>query len=295
MGKVNRNHKDSLFRMIFGDDKENALALYNAINGTEYEDASLITITTLKDALYIDIKNDIGFIIEDSLNLYEQQSTYNPNMPLRGLGYFDKMYNEYMAMQRVSTSEIYGSALVKIPTPRYYVFYNGKQHQPEVRNLKLSDAYSGEGDVEVIAHMININKGNNQYLLDRCQPLADYAEVISRVRSNQAKGMNLENAIDGALNSCIKDGILEEILRKERAKVARSLYEGISAEELEMLRQKEKKIAEAAAREEGCKKERNRLSKLYCAMKKDKRIDDYLKAVEDTSLLDSYLQEYGIH
>lgn len=205
MGKVNRNHKDSLFRMIFGDDKENALALYNAINGTEYEDASLITITTLKDA------------------------------------------------------------------------------------------YSGEGDVEVIAHMININKGNNQHLLDKCKPLADYAEVISRVRSNQANGMDLENAIDGALNSCIKDGILEEILRKERAKVARALYEGISVEELEMLRQKEKEIAVKEAREEGFEHGRNLMRKLYHAMKKDNRIEDYLKAVEDCELQKDYLKEYDIY
>ena len=96
--KVNRKHKDRLFCLIFGNEKyrKNTLALYNTLNGTDYPDENAIELTTIEDALYIGMKNDLSFIIEDVLSLYEQQSTYNPNMPLRGLLYFSKLYDKYL-------------------------------------------------------------------------------------------------------------------------------------------------------------------------------------------------------
>jgi len=77
--KVNNKYKDTLFRIVFGDYKENALSLYNAINGTEYTDVDALEITTLKDALYIFIKNDVSFLFNNDMNLYEHQSSYCPN------------------------------------------------------------------------------------------------------------------------------------------------------------------------------------------------------------------------
>ena len=77
---VNREYKDSLFKIVFGDSKENALALYNAINGTDYGDPEKITIVTIKNAVYIRIENDVAFIVDDVMNLCEHQSSCNPNI-----------------------------------------------------------------------------------------------------------------------------------------------------------------------------------------------------------------------
>ena len=79
--KLNRKYKDTLFRKVFNN-KKDLLSLYNALNNTEHMDDSLITITTIEDAIYIGYKNDISFIINSELNLYEHQSSVNPNMPV---------------------------------------------------------------------------------------------------------------------------------------------------------------------------------------------------------------------
>ena len=118
-----------------------------------------------------------------------------------------------------------------IPTPKYYVFYNGKDEQPEERELKLSDAYEGEGDVEVIAHMLNINIGHNDSLLNACEPLRGYSELVSRIRASKDRGASDREAVDKAVDSCISDGILSDILKKERDKVASLLLRGLTEEE----------------------------------------------------------------
>ena len=84
---VNRNYKDRLFKAVFGsaDRKEYALSLYNAINDTSYSDSSELTLYMIEDSVYMGMRNDVSFIFDNAINLYEQQSTYNPNMPLRGL------------------------------------------------------------------------------------------------------------------------------------------------------------------------------------------------------------------
>ncbi len=81
---ANRKYKDTVFRMLFSD-RKNLLSLYNAINGTAYENADDLEIVTLENAIYMGMKNDLAFIIDTNLFLYEHQSTYNPNMPLRDL------------------------------------------------------------------------------------------------------------------------------------------------------------------------------------------------------------------
>ena len=91
---VNKKYKDTIFRKLFGENKANALSLYNAINGTNYTEDSDFEYTTLDDVVYMGMKNDISFVVGTSLSLYEHQSTYNPNMPLRGLLYFADLYRK---------------------------------------------------------------------------------------------------------------------------------------------------------------------------------------------------------
>ena len=199
-GNANREYKDRLFRFVFGAEENKAylLSLCNAVSGTNYTDVDDIEITTLGDAIYIKMKNDISFLIDSQMNLFEHQSTFNPNMPLRGMEYFAELYGNYVAENGV---DIYVSSLQKIPTPRYYVFYNGTEKQPDVVKLKLSDAFQvpdTSGEFEWTATMLNINYGHNQKLLEKCRPLYEYAHFIKLVRE-YSQTMNLKEAIDKAV------------------------------------------------------------------------------------------------
>ena len=117
---VNRKYKDRLFRLRFGSEeyKADILSLYNALNGTSYGNPDDITITTIDDVIYIKMKNDVSLIIDGNLPLWEQQSSINPNMPIRGLMYFGNLYDQYI---KVSKLNIYGKKLQRIPTPQYIV------------------------------------------------------------------------------------------------------------------------------------------------------------------------------
>ena len=124
---VNRQYKDRLFRMVFSK-KEDLLSLYNAINRTEYTNPDDLEVTTLENALYLSMKNDLGFLVSVVLNLYEHQSTLNPNMPTRALLYFARMYEDYITKHNIN---IYSSAPKKLPFPQHIVFYNGTKDEPD--------------------------------------------------------------------------------------------------------------------------------------------------------------------
>ena len=97
---ANRKYKDTVFRMLFSD-RKNLLSLYNAINETSYTDATQLEIVTLENAIYMGMKNDLAFIINTNLFLYEHQSTYNPNMPLRDLFYISSEYQKMVDWKTV--------------------------------------------------------------------------------------------------------------------------------------------------------------------------------------------------
>ena len=220
MTKINREYKDRLFRLLFGSEemKDNILQLYNALNGSNYDNVDDIEITTLEDVIYIKMKNDVSFLFDSYLSLWEQQSTFNRNMPLRGLMYFGELYSKYCSSNKI---KIYGEKLQKIPTPRYVVFYNGDKEREAIEKLRLSDAFINEdksGDFEWTATMYNLNKGKNEELLQNCKPLRDYMELINRIRNYQ-KNYPLVQAVDMAVDSCIEDGVLAEFLENHKAEV----------------------------------------------------------------------------
>ena len=61
----NRQHKDRIFCMIFGYEKYkgNLLDLYNALNETNYTNLEDLEITTMENAVYMSMKNDVSCII----------------------------------------------------------------------------------------------------------------------------------------------------------------------------------------------------------------------------------------
>ena len=209
-GAFNRQYQDRLFKAIFGreEHKDWLLSLYNALNGSSYTDPSAIEINTIEGIIYVTMKNDISFLIDSQLNLYEQQSSYNPNMPLRGLMYFSQLYQKYISRQR---KDIYSCALLKIPTPQFIVIYTGSTELDDVKELKLSDSFEvpdTSGRFEWTATVVNISKGHSLKLLEQCPPLRDYAVYVSRIKGNVAAGMTKEDAVNEAMEYSIEHNLL---------------------------------------------------------------------------------------
>ncbi len=219
---VKRTYKSKLFEMIFSE-KRALLELYNAMNGTDYEDPGLLEINTLENAIYMSMRNDLSFIIDSRLALYEHQSTYSPNLPLRCLMYVADLYSVI-----TKDANLYGTKAVPIPTPRFVIFYNGTGKMEDVKVLRLSDTFTipeKEYALELTAVMFNINQGHNKKLLDTCKTLKDYSEYVARVRE-YAGSMSLEAAVELAITECIRDDILAEFLRKNRSEAKSvSIYE----------------------------------------------------------------------
>ena len=219
MARVNRKFKDSLFRMVFHG-KEELLSLYNAVNGSAYTNADDLEINTLEDAVYMGMKNDISFLFASYLNLYEAQSTSNPNMPLRGTIYFADLLKGWIESNQL---DVYSEKQIMIPRPKYIIFYNGLKEEPERRILRLSDSFEGERDeeaaLECTAVMLNINYGYNRELMEKCQTLHDYSWFVEVVRQGVRTGKTLENAVDEAIDKSLKEGVLKDLLRKNRAEV----------------------------------------------------------------------------
>lgn len=231
---VNRIYKDRLYKMIFND-KSELLKLYNAINGTHYDNPAMLTITTLDNAIYMTMENDLSFIIDMRLALYEQQSTVNPNLPLRFLMYITDIYSAY-----TKDMNIYGSKKVQIPLPSFVIFYNGVKSQPDRTEFLLSELFHPTTDqpaLELKAVMLNINKWHNQELMNACHTLRDYSEYVARIRTYSAE-MPLTDAVEKAITECIHENILRDFLLKNRAEAkAMSIYEYDEEKTLRMFRE----------------------------------------------------------
>ena len=230
---VNRIYKDRLYKMIFND-KSELLKLYNAINGTHYDDPAMLTITTLDNTIYMTMENDLSFIIDMRLALYEQQSTMNPNLPLRFLMYIADIYSAY-----VKDMNIYSSKKLQIPLPSFVIFYNGVQSQPDKSEFLLSELFhptTDEPALELKAVMLNINKGHNQELMNACHTLRDYSEYVARIRTYSDE-LPFADAVKKAITECIQENILRDFLLKNRAEAkAMSIYEYDEAKTMRMFR-----------------------------------------------------------
>ena len=230
---VNRIYKDRLYKMIFND-KSELLKLYNAINGTHYDDPAMLTITTLDDAIYMTMENDLSFIIDMRLALYEQQSTVNPNLPLRFLMYIADIYSAY-----VKDMNIYSSKKLQIPLPSFVIFYNGVQSQPDKSEFLLSELFhptTDEPALELKAVMLNINKGHNQELMNACHTLRDYSEYVARIRTYSGE-LPFADAVEKTITECIQENILQDFLLKNRAEAkAMSIYEYDEEKTMRMFR-----------------------------------------------------------
>ncbi len=217
---VNYEHKDRVFKYLFGNpaNRDWTLALYNAVNGSKYDNTNDIQYNTIEDAVYLGMKNDVSFFILNELHLWEHQSTYNQNMPMRSLLYEAILYEKYIA----STDYYpYSRVLQPAPRPKCVRFYNGTASQLERKILHLSEAFGGEGDIEVIVTMLNIKYGKNMALTAACKHLNEYAWLVETIRRNQKAMKNLEVAIDAAIEEMLDEFVIKRFLLQNKAEVKR--------------------------------------------------------------------------
>lgn len=179
MSNAIRNHKDNVFCLLYRE-KKNLLSLYNAVNGTSYEKEEELEVVTLEEAICLRIKNDAAFVIDSRLNLYEQQASVNPNMPLRDLYYVVEELKKI-----APPGSLYSTTRMKIPTPRFVVFFNGTARQPERQVYRLSELFARKEEkpeLELMVTVININPGHNRELLEKCESLSGYSKFVEKVR-----------------------------------------------------------------------------------------------------------------
>ena len=220
--KHQQKYRDHLFIAIFGrnnpQSKKWRLELYNALNNTNYTDPDALHVNTIENIIYITMHNDVSFLVDSQMTLYEHQSSPNPNMPLRELLYFAQLYQTYIDDTR---NRLISENLVKIPNPNFIVFYNGKKERPEQYELKLSDAFICKDDskkFEWTAKVININENYNLTLQKKCKPLYDYVRFVSRISRNK-ETMSLNDAINEAVDWAIKEDLLEGFFRKQKQEI----------------------------------------------------------------------------
>lgn len=243
MSNADKKYKDRLFHFLFGREerKDWTLSLYNAVRGSAYTEKDDIEINTIDEILYLGMHNDISFLIAGEMNLYEQQSSFNPNMPLRMLQYIAKLYAGY---NKKNHQNVYGSRLLELPVPKLVVFYNGKGEKPDEMILHLRDSFpaGADPDIDVRVRMININRGHSSSLLESCRPLREYSWLIDRIRVNNEE-MPLEDAIDKAIDEIPEDFQIRDLLAAHKAEVRNMLETEYNEEEVLKI------VAEDARRE----------------------------------------------
>ncbi|MBB5227272.1 hypothetical protein DYE50_02750 [Treponema ruminis] len=238
-----RTFRDTLFRSIYSgkDDRSKRwlLSLYNALSDKNYTDISALEITTIDDVIYVTMKNDLSFLINSEMHLFEQQSTVNPNMPLRGLIYFSQLYQKEVAKQNL---DIFGRARIKIPSPKFVVFYNGQQEQDDIVKYRLSDLFEVKDEsreFEWTATVININKNHNECLQKKCESLYHYCVFVDRVKTNLDKRMKPEDAINEAVDFAIKGNFLDGYFKEQRMNIVGNLLTEFNQEDYDRNRRAE--------------------------------------------------------
>lgn len=253
MAKENREHKDSVFKDLFYTDKnarENLLELYNALYDTNYTDPEIIQYIGLEDILFKDYKNDLAFVIKkERIVLSEHQSTVNANMPLRDLLYIAREYEKIIPVR-----DRYKNNLVKIPTPKFIVFYNGYEDFPQEKILKLSDAFLEQNEdinLELTVRVININMEKGHDILKKCRVLREYSQFVEIARKYKRDDIQLQKAV----NECIKNDILADYLYRKSSEVINMLMAEYDYEtDIEVQREEAAEEAMKKAQKEADKK-----------------------------------------
>ena len=228
--RVNREYKNDLFVFLFGTNKEFALSLYNAMNNSNYTDPDSITFNTIENFIYIGRKNDVSFLIENTINVYEHQTTINTNIALRMLVYVSKLYERYAYENK---KDLYSEKRIELPNPNFVVFYYGGRQIEDDRFIYLSEAMDiKNSNLELRARVINANYGHNQHILNRCPALYEYSWFLQEIRirynmivETDKKDNNvMARIVDSVLEVMPEDFVIKEIIITHKAEVTDMLY-----------------------------------------------------------------------
>ena len=281
--KENREYKSDVFSMLM-EDKANALEVYNALNGSAFTDPEVVEIVQLEKGVSLSIRNDASYIIDMNFCLYEHQSTYNRNMPLRSMIYFVNALDDWL---KENGHDLFGRKRIMIPTPHFVVFYNGVEKRPEYEEMRLSQSFyhqMEEPEIELVCKAYNINPQNNQELKRKSIVLAGYTYFVEKVRENQKKNMSLAEAIDAAIEDCIQNHILEDFFRSRKDEVRKMTHLDYTWEKREkLIRKEEYEDGKAAGRTEGIsigKSEGSRVKLISLIIKKIQRGKDILSIAD---------------
>ena len=244
MAKHNRRYKDSVFVDFFGEDKNakaNFLALYNALHRTELDASTELEPLRLEQVMYMAFRNDVACLVEGKIIvLVEHQSTINANMPLRFLQYAARLYERIQ-----NPRDRYLRRLKKIPTPEFYVFYNGEEDYPETATLRLSDAFMTmpeKPSLELVVSVTNINYNKDNEILHTCKPLKEYTLFVDAVRRHTK--LDSENGFKNAIKECIQNDILREYLQRKSKEVMNMLIAEYDYDvDIAVQREEEREIA----------------------------------------------------
>ena len=272
---VNREYKSDVFSMLL-EDKANALEVYNALNDSHYDRPEDVEIILLEKGISLSIRNDATFIIDMYMNFYEHQSTYNPNMPLRDLIYYANTMEKRLKQEK---RDLFSRQLIKIPTPRFAVFYNGTEKRPAKEILRLSDAFVHPMEVpelELICTVYNINPGCNGELLEKSEVLRGYMTFVELVRRLEREYNSLETAIDRAMEECIRQHIFEDFFRGRKDEVRKMTQLDFTWERREELIRTEER-AEGQAKGQMCKL----ISLVVKKMKKNYPVEQIANELEE--------------
>ena len=250
----NREVKSDVFSLLM-EEKENALQVYNALNGSDYKDPEMVEIVKLETGISLTIRNDASFILDMYLSIYEHQSSFNPNMPLRMLIYVAEIFKGYV---KAMEYDLFGHRRIELPTPKFVVFYNGTENRPAQEVMRLSDLFhhkEEKPELELMCAVYNINPGNNSDFMGKCSILNQYTAFIEKVRDNQTN--NVESPIKQAIDYCIEHDILRDFLSRKGDAVLRIMTIDMTWEAREkLIRRDEREEGRAEGREEGREEER---------------------------------------
>ena len=193
------------------------MELCNALLETDGKNPDEIIVNTLDGVFFGNLKNDLSCVYKNNfLVMIEHQSTPNENMPLRMLFYVAELFKQYIEPFK---EKIYQLNQIELPTPKFYLFYNGRKNEPEQRQMKLSTAFKNSSGLELVVNFYNLNEGNNENFLKQSESLKSYCIFVNRVEKNLREGMILEKAIQEAIDYCINADIMAEYLKTRRKEV----------------------------------------------------------------------------
>ncbi|WP_035771355.1 hypothetical protein [Butyrivibrio sp. FCS006] len=305
-----RNYKDTVFKMLFNN-KLYLLELYNAINGTSYTNPDDLEITTLEGETYLKMKNDLSFIIDFELNLFEHQASKCPNIPLRDLYYVAATYKDIIPQEKT-----YSSNPVRIPAPRFYMFYNGMSDLEDTVTYRLSELFQRpveDPSIELVVTCLNVNEGHNKELMKACQTLNGYSKFVSKVRKYREKSITkydethstpvklladnsevmkgiLAAAINTAIDECIKEDILKSFFIEYREEVTEvAIIEYSSERHI----QYEKEESYNSGYDSGLNSGIKNTTDLFSWLFKNGRAKDVERATNDPEFLNKLFEEYS--